>query len=337
MAWVNFRELREKLDFRQVLEYYGVEVNAKNHVQHHGTCPLPTHEGRQRTPSFSANLEKKIWRCFRCGAQGNILDFACLMERMDPEKPADLRHVALQLGNRFGIISEKPRDAAAVPKKKPVQAASSCPAVTNAPLDFELKGLDPEHPYFAQRGLALETVAHFGLGYCARGLMQGRIAIPLRDGKGQLIGYAGRILDDGLITDENPKYRFPAPREHEGKRYEFSKSLFLYNGHGLAAPVEDLIVVEGFSSVWWLYQHGHPNVVGLMGANVSPEQATLLVGMVPRRGRVWILSDGNQAGRYCAEGLFRVVAPYRFVRWVELQDGRKPTSCTGDELRTLLE
>jgi DNA primase len=336
MVWVNFRELREKLDFREVLAYYGIEVNAKNHVQHHSICPLPGHEGRQRTPSFSANLDKKIWRCFRCGAQGNILDFACLMERMDPAKPADLRHIALQLGNRFGIISEKPKAGASEPKKKAGQNLPG-PAVTNAPLDFELKGLDPQHPYLAKRGFTPETISHFGLGYCARGLMQGRIAIPLRNPAGQLIGYAGRVVDDAQITDENPKYRFPAPREHEGKRFEFSKSLFLYNGHGIAAPVDDLVVVEGFASVWWLHQHGHPNVVGLMGANASPEQAALIVGMVPRRSRVWILADGNQAGRYCAEGLFRLIAPYRFIRWIELKDGRKPTSCSGEELRSLLE
>jgi DNA primase len=336
MAWVNFRELREKLDFRAVLEHYGVVVNAKNQVQHHSKCPLPNHEGTQRTPSFSANLDKKIWRCFRCGAQGNILDFACLMERLNPERSDDLRQVALQLGHRFGIISEKPKPTGE-PIKKPIQAKGSGPTLTNAPLDFELKGLDPEHPYLAKRGLTPETVAHFGLGYCARGLMQGRIAIPLRNPKGQLIGYAGRVIDDTSITDENPKYRFPAPREHEGKRFEFSKALFLYNGHAVAAPVEDLLVVEGFSSTWWLHQNGHRNVVGLMGANASPEQATLIVGMVPRRGRIWIFSDGNQSGRYCAEGLFRLVAPYRFVRWIELQDGRKPTSCTPDELRTLLD
>lgn len=337
MVWINFRELREKLDFREVLEYYGVEVNAKNHVQHHGTCPLPTHEGRQRpaSPSFSANLDKKIWRCFRCGAQGNILDFACLMERRDPSSSQDLRQVALELGRRFGIVSERPKGEGEPAKK--ARPPASGPVMINAPLDFELKGLDATHPYLAKRGLSAETVAHFGLGYCARGFMQGRIAIPLRNPNRQLIGYAGRVIDDAQVTDENPKYRFPAPREHEGKRYEFSKALFLYNGSGVPSPIDDLVVVEGFGSVWWLFQNGQPNVVGLMGANASAEQAALIVGMVPRRGRVWIFSDGNQAGRYCAEGLFRLVAPYRFVRFVELKDGRKPTSCDRDELRMLLE
>ena len=94
MTWVNFKELREKLDFRSVLEHYGVTINAKNHVQHHGKCPLPTHSAPNRSSAFSANLEKGIWRCFGCGAQGNILDFAARMEKLDPGKPDDVRHTA---------------------------------------------------------------------------------------------------------------------------------------------------------------------------------------------------------------------------------------------------
>lgn len=335
MTWVNFRELREKLDFREVLGYYKVEINAKNHIQHHGRCPLPTHKGQKRSPTFSVHLEKKIWRCFGCGAQGNILDFVAVMEGLNPKSPEDVRQAAITIGRRFNIMSEKPNGkGTAAPKKNGRLAV--CLAVTNAALDFELKELDPQHPYLAKRGLTPATIAHFGLGYCGRGLMQGRIAIPLRNTDGNLVGYAGRVVDDFLISDENPKYRFPVSREHEGKRFEFSKSLFLYNGNGVSAPVEDLVIVEGFPSVWWLWQHGHQNVVGLMGANLSSEQAALIVGMVPRQGRVWIFSDGNQAGRYCAEGTFRLLGSYRFVRWVELKDGRKPTSCNEDELRNLL-
>jgi DNA primase len=105
----------------------------------------------------------------------------------------------------------------------------------------------------------------------------------------------------------------------------------------LTASTDDLIVVRSFPSVWWLWQHGHTEVVALMGSACSPEQATLIVGMVPRRGRVWVFTDGNKVGRYCAEDVLRHVAPYRFCRWVELHDERKPTDCTADELRRLLE
>ncbi len=337
MPWINFQELRDKLDFRTVLEHYGVRINAKNHVQHHGPCPFPTHEGKPRSPSFSANLDKRIFRCFGCGAQGNILDFACRMEKLDPARPEDVRKTALLLAERYGIASTLPKPSRPPATSAKPRPAARMPVFVNAPMDFSLKGLDPDHQYLLGRGFTKETIAHFELGYASRGLMQGRIAIPLRNPKGELIGYAGRIVDDSLITGDNPKYRFPSARDHEGKRYDFCKSLFLYNGNAIETPAENLIIVEGFPSVWWLWQCQFAHTVGLMASTSSPEQALLIVGMVPRRGRIWIMTDGNQAGRYCAETLFKQLAPYRFVRWVELKDDRKPTDLKQDEIRSLLE
>jgi DNA primase len=291
MAWVNFRELREKLDFREVLRHYGVVINAPNKVQHHGKCPLPTHQGQRRSQSFSVHLDRGIWKCFGCGAQGNILDFACRMENLDPSKSDDIRQTAILLSKRYGIISEKP--AAGVVKKP--AAPAKVPTLVNAPLDFKLKNLDPDHPYLLNRGFTKQTIARFELGFCSRGLMKDRIAIPLRDSLGRLIGYAGRVIEETAITEENPKYRFPSSREHDGKRYEFSKGLFLYNAHTLPESPEELVIVEGFAATWWLVQHGFSHTVALMSATCSAEQAALIVGMVPRRGKIWIMPDGDEA------------------------------------------
>jgi len=159
--------------------------------------------------------------------------------------------------------------------------------IVNAPLDFTLKNLDPDHPYLRKRGFTRETIDHFELGYASRGLMQGRIAIPLRNEKGQLIGYAGRVVDDLLITDDIPKYRFPSPRDHDGNRYEFSQSMFLYNGNAVDVPTNDLILVRSLTSVWWLWQHGFKHVAALMGATCSPEQAALIV--------IWVLIGGRRS------------------------------------------
>jgi DNA primase len=334
MTWVNFKELRDKLDFRTVLEQYGVTINAKNHVQHHSKCPLPSHGTPNRSSSFSANLKKGIWRCFGCGAQGNILDFAARMEKLDPGQPDDVRRTALLLADRYQIASQKPTARTAKEKSSTIPAQG--PTLMNAPLDFTLKGLDPEHPYLLDRGFRPETINRFELGYCSRGLMQGRIAIPLRNAEGKLIGYAGRIADESLVTEENPKYRFPATRVHDGRTYKFSKSLFLYNGHSIPEQVEDLIIVEGFAATWWLVQNGFPNTVALMGSTVSSEQVALIVGMVPRSGRVWIFTAGDQAGNFCAESLFKELSPYRFVRWAQLRKGRKTTDCSLEELGALL-
>jgi hypothetical protein len=78
---------------------------------------------------------------------------------------------------------------------------------------------------------------------------------------GALVGYAGRVVDDAAITEDNPRYRFPGARERDGKVFEFRKTLFLYNGFQLKAPIDDLIVVEGFTGVWWLHQNGFPRIM----------------------------------------------------------------------------
>ena len=59
-------------------------------------------------------------------------------------------------------------------------------------MSFSLKNLDPDHPYLTGRRFTKETIEAFGLGYCTKGPMKGRIAIPIRNDKGELVAYAGR-------------------------------------------------------------------------------------------------------------------------------------------------
>jgi DNA primase len=178
--WIDFKALRAQLDFAAVLEHYGVEVKRKGE-QHMGYCPLPNHNGKRNSPSFSANLKKGIFQCFGCGAKGNILDFAALMEKSDPKDGSALREVAGKLQHRFcpemGADSGNPKKP--VPPKK-AEPKDERPVVVNPPLDFELKGLDAEHPYLLNRGFTPETIRHFGLGYCGRGLLKTRVAISLK-------------------------------------------------------------------------------------------------------------------------------------------------------------
>jgi DNA primase len=331
-TWIDFKELRSKLDFEQVLRHYGVEVKRKGN-QYHGFCPLPDHNGKKNSPSFSAQLEKGIFQCFGCGAKGNVLEFAALMEKADPKDGAALHRVATELQKRFcPELGNKPKEKTA--KQPEVKPNNEMPVVVNAPLDFALKGLDREHPYLKGRGFTSETIAHFGLGFCSRGMLKGRIAIPLHDHDGKLVGYAGRVVDDSTITEDNPRYRFPGTRERDGKLFEFRKTLFLYNGFRFKVPVDDLIVVEGFTSVWWLNQNGLSNVVSVMGADCSERQTELIVSVVKPAGRVWLMPDGNEAGERCAQSVLRHVSPYRFVRWVKLTDDKQPTDMSAEQLKT---
>lgn len=177
--WIDFKTLRERLDFAAVLQHYGVEVKRKGD-QHHGFCPLPGHEGKRNSPSFSANLTRGIFQCFGCKAKGNVLEFAALMEKIDPKDGTALREVAMRLQQRFCPEPENnpPPAKSPVPPKKP-EPKDEKPVIVNPPLDFELKGLSPEHPYLLGRGFTPQTIERFGLGYCGRGLLKSRIAIPL--------------------------------------------------------------------------------------------------------------------------------------------------------------
>jgi len=243
--WVDFRELRQRLRFNDVLKSYGVQLKIRGD-RATGFCPLPghpRHEGKRRTPSFSAHLSRGLFNCFGCQAKGNQIDFACYMSGVDPADPAAVRRVALDLQSRFlGNDAGRCDEASAARSTRQITipeiaverpgGESALPIVVNEPLQFTLKQLDAEHPYLKERGLTAQTIAHFGLGYCARGLMKGRIAIPLHDAANRLVGYAGRVVDDATIDEENPKYRFPSAREREGKVYEFRRALCsIIRGH----------------------------------------------------------------------------------------------------------
>lgn len=329
-VWVNFKELRAKLKFEDVLRHYKVEIKRKGD-QHQGFCPLPNHNGSRNSPSFSANLERGIFHCFGCGAKGNVLEFAALMAGANPDDGDALRSVAVQLQQRFF-----PQGAST--RKKPIEQPSraepkSTPVVVNAPLDFELKDLDAGHPYLSGRGFTSETMRFFGVGFCSRGLLKDRIAIPLHNQEGRLLGYAGRVTDDAVATEENPRYRLPSRRERNGTVYEFRKTLFLYNGHRLKTCREPLIVVEGFPSVWWLTQNGFVRVAATMGSECSDEQAELILSLVPPDGQVWIMPDGDKAGERFAQSLLVRLSPYRLIRWAKLDEGQQPTDLSKEDLK----
>jgi len=117
-------------------------------------------------------------------------------------------------------------------------------------------------------------------------------------------------------------------------KHQFHKSEFLYAGYRITSPVDDLVVVEGFPSVWWLTQHSFANVVGLMGWCCSEKQAKLIVALVKPSGRVWVMPDGDESGERCAETSLLQVAPHRLVRWLKLEAGKQPTDLPADQLKT---
>jgi DNA primase len=330
-TWVNFKELREQIAFEDVLRFYGVEIKRKG-VQHHGFCPLPNHNGKRNSQSFPVNLERGIFHCVGCGAKGNLLEFAALMEKVYLENGRAFREVALKLQERFCPARSERESSAPKPALQPVEPKSGTLVIVNGPLDFELKQLDANHQYLLSRGFLPETIRHFGLGFASRGMLKDRVAIPIHGTDGALLGYAGRVVDDAKANDDNPRYRFPGERKRGNALLEFRKTLFLYNGFRIKVPVNDLIVVEGFTSVWWLTQLGQAHVVATMGADCSEKQAELITAFVKTEGHVWIISDGDKAGVRHAESILRMVSPFRFVRWMKLPNGKQPTDLSMEDL-----
>lgn len=328
--WVDYKEIKSEIAFTDVLEHYRIELKVKGR-QATGFCPLPSHDGNRKSPSFSVNLDRGVFQCFGCGAKGNVIDFIAVMEKLDAKDKRDFHKAALIAQDVF-LLKTRPKPT----RPASTKASDTRPVRINPPLDFALKGLDKRHPYLAERGFKPKTIERFGLGYCHRGMLKGRIAIPLHDPQGALIGYAGRLADDSLIDKDNPKYKMPATRERDGLVYEFRKSLLLYNGHALAPLLDELIVVEGFPAVWWLWQELRTDAVALMGASCSPEQAQLIIEAVKPDGRIWIMPDGNEAGERCAASLLTQLAPSRFVRWVRLDQDKQPTDYNSSEIKGFL-
>ena len=321
--WIDFKKLRAQLDNAQVLADYGVVLVGEG-AQRRAKCPLPQHDkddGRQKP--FSIKLSHGIWRCFSCGQQGNMIDFTALMEGLDPEAAADIRKAALMLQKKYapGNVPAGKSTGPGKRKSPPPKSAKPTPkddCVVNAPMDFQLKNLDTRADFLLKRGYVEPTIEHFGLGYCSKGMFAGRIAIPLHNMDGQLIGYAGRMVYEDSIDENNPKYLVPGRREHNGVIHQFDASRFLYHGYRISAPVDKLIVVEHYPCVWRLWQAGYVNAVATMASGCSAMQGEQIVRLTKPEGSVWVVSfdEGNHT-RFAAEVMGRV-SPHRFVRWAKL-------------------
>lgn len=337
--FVSLKEVKSQVTFAQVFEHYG--LNAQKHgkelVIH---CPF--HE--DKTPSLKANDTKGGFKCFGCGAKGNILTFTARMERIDTgDATKDAREAALRLAEWFGITSnpareherspastatthesvteaDQERDKRAREEEKAgngtqaqnagTDAVSEREVRTNLPLTFTFQHLDSTHPYLiTERGLTAETIATFGLGFHAgKGMMSGRIVIPIHNEAGELVAYAGRWPGDP--PEGEPKYKLPPG---------FRKSLVLFNLHRAREYArEGLIVVEGFFDCFDLSQRGRKNVVGLIGSAMSQAQERLIVETVGPRGRVLLAFDPDDAGRKGMRDAAERLLTQVFVREVVL-------------------
>jgi DNA primase len=347
--WVDIKKVRESVSIEQILEYYGLEEKlTRKGDQLIGPCPI--HQGSNKS-QFHVSTSKNIFHCFgdcksnsslRNGG-GNVLDFVRVMEGIeetdDPEHTRAARKAALLIADWFRVDSPRSQGTARTAKDDPVPAPTTSTAaelppavpptpepVVNAPLKFAFKYLDQDHAYLKERGLTKEAIDYFGVGYHGgKGIMKGRIVIPIMNSQGELVAYAGRWPGSELPDGEG-KYKLPLG---------FHKSLEIFNLHHAkaCARVHGLVLVEGYFDVIRLWQHGICHAAALMGTTLSAHQEALLVDAVGPQGRITLLLDGDQSGRACTDELLERLGRRVFVKAVMLPEGIQPENLSGDDIQ----
>ena len=301
-------------------------------------CPFHT----EKTPSFAVTRNKQLYHCFGCGAGGNVITFLMDYRHLDfVEAVEDLADFA-------GV--QVPRESGSKPAKK--NNAKEIFQLLEQAASFYVEQLRDNSvakvavDYFKARGLSGEVAREFQLGYAPdswdalskrfntqqlidAGLVvakeggssydrfRGRVIFPIRDRRGRVLGFGGRVLDDSL-----PKY-LNSPETsvfHKGREVYGLYELLSKN-----AKPERIVVVEGYMDVIALAQFGLGYAVATLGTATSKEHMELLFRFT---SELVLCFDGDKAGRKASwravEAAFPCLRDGRQVRIMELPTGVDP-------------
>ena len=316
--FVDFKAIKSAVTMEQVLHHYGLlEQMKRSGDSLSGCCPI--HGGSNPT-QFRVSISKNVWNCFsECKHGGNVLDFIAKKDDVS------VHAAALKLIEWFNLpTADTPPENEEEPQRRETSHGasqtrqSSAPAPTpskekfkpedatpNPPLKFRLEHLDGKHPYLTERGLTMETIVDFGVGFCAKGMMAGRIAIPIHNAEGKIVAYVGRW--PGEPPGDTPKYKLPPG---------FRKSLELFNLDRACKEQSNqpLVIVEGFFGAMTLWQAGVKRVVALMGSTLSVAQLELIRKHTDSRNQVLVMLDEDDAGRAGRDDIASRLAPFVFVK-----------------------
>jgi DNA primase len=304
-------------------------------------CPFH----QEKTPSFTVNDEKGFYHCFGCGAHGDAIRFltdARGMQFMDAVK-----ELAAKAGMEVPAADPRSRDQA--------ERASGLTDVMAAVQKWfaeQLQGLEgaDARDYLAKRGIDAATIARFGLGLAPQGRsklkqalsalgedklidtgmlikpedggesydrFRGRLMFPIRDQRGRVIAFGGRILGDG-----EPKYL----NSPDTPLFDKGRTLYNLDRAGPASrTAKRLIVVEGYMDAIALDCAGISEVVAPNGTAVTEAQLERMWRLDPMP---ILCFDGDSAGRKAAvRAALRAlphIGPDLTLRFVELPAGQDP-------------
>ena len=315
-----------------------------------GLCPFHS----EKSPSFSVSPTKQFYHCFGCGKTGNAIGF--LMEHAGVSFVEAVQDLAQQFGMKVPEDDASPQDRARAAEQRQKQGTLN-EVLEKACLAYQkqLKTSERAVAYFKGRGLSGRIAKQFGLGYAPEGWrslasvfpnyddpllvesglvilseeagqeakrydrFRDRVMFPIRNIKGEYIGFGGRVLGD-----DKPKYL------NSPETPVFSKGRELYGlfearnalrEHGFA------LVTEGYMDVVALAQLGFPNAVATLGTACTPEHVHKLFRFTDS---VMFSFDGDSAGRRAARKALDAALPLatdvRSVKFLFLPPEHDPDS-----------
>jgi DNA primase len=343
-----------------IVEVIGARLQLKKSGREYKAC-CPFHA--EKTPSFWVSPDKQFYHCFGCGKHGTVLGF--LMDHDHMSFPEAVEELASRLG--LEVPREGGAGSGAARADEPLYALMAQVAHHYAQL---LEGEPRARDYLGRRGLAPETIARFGLGYapnswnevlrrfgaseadCRRladaGLIverergpgqaterhydrfRDRIMFPIRDSRGRVIAFGGRIIDAG-----EPKYL----NSPETVLFHKGRELYgLYEVRRARSNLKRLLIVEGYMDTVRLHQAGIDYAVATLGTATTPEHFRRIFRLV---AAVVFAFDGDRAGRAAAWRALQQALPEaregREMRFLFLPEGHDPDTLVGEEGREAFE
>ncbi|MBZ0221648.1 MAG: DNA primase [Dokdonella sp.] len=321
-----------------VVDVIDRRVPLKKAGQNYQAC-CPFHS--EKTPSFTVSPTKQFYHCFGCGAHGTALSF--LMEYEHMSFPDAVAALAQDSGLQVPESAHEPD------RPKPPPALWDALEQAAQFYKQQLKQTPRAIEYLKQRGLTGVIAARYGIGYApdgsplkqvfpdyttdalaASGLVidgdrgrydrfRDRIMFPIRNIKGQIVGFGGRVLDQG-----EPKYlNSPeTPLFHKG-----SELYGLFEARSAIKTAGRAIVVEGYMDVVALAQHGVEFAVAALGTATTPVHARTLLR---HTDRLIYAFDGDKAGRKAAwralENTLEALQDGKEVSFLFLPENEDPDS-----------
>jgi DNA primase len=337
-----------------IVEVIGTRVSLKKSGREFKAC-CPFHS--EKTPSFWVSPDKQFYHCFGCGAHGTVVGFLMqyeklsfveavedLAQRAGLELPreardsreaaaagADLHQILAQAAEFFAQNLADSERARGYADKRGIEPYTAKKFLLGYATDSwnALLNRFGQHPQDRQRllqtGLIIERERKANErepGYYDR--FRDRLMFPIRDSRGRVIGFGGRVLDQG-----EPKYlNSPeTPLFHKGREL-----YGLYEAKQARTDFKRLMIVEGYMDVVRLHQAGITYAVATLGTATTQEHLNKIFRLT---SEVVFCFDGDRAGRQAAwralENALPLARDGRELRFLFLPEGQDPDSLVGAE------